>query len=65
MLAQYLGVSTSELLGETPSTAEMPLSPESIRLLTAYERADSHTRKLVDLALAPYREEKTTGAGAC
>lgn len=58
LLAQYLGVTTSELLGETASVAGIPLSAESIKLLAAYARADAHTREIVDLALAPYRKGK-------
>lgn len=61
LLAQYLGASTSELLGETSLSMEIPLSAESIRLLAAYGRADDHTREIVDLALSPYRKEKTSG----
>lgn len=45
LLAQYLGVTTSELLGETPPGG-VPLVPESdtlseesLRLLTAYQQA--------------------------
>lgn len=64
LLAQYLGVTTSELLGETTSAAGLPLSAKSIKLLSAYARADAHTREIVDLALAPYRKGKTTGTGA-
>lgn len=56
MLASYLGVTVSELLGEhTPGAATGPehLSPEALQMLKAYGRADSGTRaavrKLLDL----------------
>ena len=77
-LAQYLGVTTSELLGETASgvpksdtgpSAVLGLHDSAIRLkvdevVLAYRRADADSRVIVDAALRKYREKETaTGAG--
>ena len=75
-LAQYLGVTTSELLGETASgvpksgigpPAELGLHDSAIRLkvdevemILAYRRADADDRVIVDAALRKYREKETT-----
>lgn len=65
-LAQYLGVTTSELLGETSPTGELVLrdsavvvQPTDVQRLTvaevemvlAYRRASPDRRQIVDLAL--------------
>lgn len=56
LLANYLDVTTSELLGESPPGTPAPpehLSPAALQMLKAYGRADSGTRaavrKLLDL----------------
>lgn len=64
MLAKYFGISTSELLGETGSATKTALSYAEIELLEAYWRADEHTRKVVNVALAPYKKAETTSHGA-
>lgn len=63
LLAQYLGVTTSELLGEAEAgdSIDRDLSPEEHRLLEAYARADQRARDMVDLALAPFAKKKTVG----
>ena len=38
------------------------LSPEEEALLLAYRAADPHDRAIVDLTLAPYREDVTASA---
>ena len=56
MLAHYLGVTVSELIGETsnPQTlADLPLDARSVA--EAYVRADERARKVVDLTLEPYK----------
>lgn len=57
-LAQYLGVTTSELLGEKPQ-APVPesgtLSAAELRLLSAYRAAPAPIRAIVDTALEPYK----------
>lgn len=62
MLAQYLGCTTSELLGETGSAKETvtmvsemdTISPEEQRLLMAYRIADARAKEMVRLALEPF-----------
>lgn len=61
-LAEYLGVTTSALLGEA-SENHMGISDADAQLLNAYHRADDRARSMVDLALEPFREkEKSSGA---
>ena len=67
MLADYLGVTTSELLGETPkatanATEQLSLSRQEAALLLAYRKADERTRQMVDLALEPYNPPASTDA---
>ena len=55
-LAQYLGCTTSELLGETspihwPSPVSACLDPESMNVAAAYQQADERSRAMVRLAL--------------
>ena len=55
-LAQYLGCTTSDLLGETaPSNWPAPVSacldPESLDVAAAYQQADERSRAMVRLAL--------------
>ena len=63
-LADYFGVSPTDLTGETylkVSRGEvLPadiLTPEASRIARAYDRADAHTKSLVQLALKPYSDE--------
>ena len=55
-LAQYLGCTTSDLLGETtpirgPAPAPAYLDPESMDVAVAYQQADEKSRAMVRLAL--------------
>lgn len=75
-LAHYLGVTVSELLGETPqahpkSTLEnLTLrSPDIIKLpmkdyeiISAYQRADARARSMVELALEPFMKKEDTAS---
>lgn len=66
LLAQYLCVTTSELLGEQlPDTFDTELTPEEHRVLEAYRRADQRARDVVQIALAPFegKKEKTASVG--
>ena len=78
MLAQYLGVTTSELLGEmapavpksgTGPPAALELHDSAIRLkvdevemILAYRRADADDRVSVDAALRKYRTKEKSAA---
>lgn len=77
-LAQYLGVTVSELLGETPEqkaatlhdsglivghAETLRLTVAEVKLALAYRAADQHTRDLVDLALAPFGGKASGAAG--
>lgn len=77
-LAQYLGVTVSELLGETPEqkaatlhdsglivghAETLRLTVAEVKLALAYRAADQHTRDLVDLALAPFWKKASNTAG--
>lgn len=65
LLAAYLGVTTSQLLGEEgPPGMPTGVSPADQELLAAYHRADAHTQQLVTLALEPYKEKETTTASS-
>lgn len=76
LLARYLGVTTSELLGETSQAPAIPLRDSAMRgealrlsvpeveIALAYRRADERARSMVELALKPFREEKRT-TNAC
>lgn len=77
-LAQYLGVTTSELLGETTSRvptsgtgppAVLGLHDSAIRLkvdevdmILAYRRASDDDRVIVDAALRKYRKKEKSAA---
>lgn len=65
LLAEYLGVTTSELLGETlpDDSIDEDLSPEEHQLLAAYRRADERTRTMVQLALEPFTKRKDDQRG--
>ena len=57
MLAKYLGVTTSELLGENtkPATHESDgLTDQELDLITAYRKADDRAKQVVELTLAPW-----------
>ena len=77
LLAQYLGVTTSELLGETPGVPKSGTGPPEIltlhdsavrltvsevELALAYRRADDRTKTMVQLALEPFEKERTTSS---
>lgn len=55
-LAAYLGVTTSELLGE-PLGEAGALDPADRDLLDKYHRADQRARAMVDLALEPFAKK--------
>lgn len=75
LLAQYLGVTTSELLGETapyPNRAQPPppqtltlhdsairLKVEEVEMILAYRRASADDKTIVDAALRKYREKES------
>lgn len=73
LLAQYLGVTTSELLGEiaTVHDSAVVLRPSDVKRLTvnevkmvmAYRAASPEIRRIIDGALEPYRDKKETSAG--
>lgn len=64
-LAAYLGVTTSELLGEDlpragPNrTALTDLTAEELGLLAAYRAADDRARQVVDLTLEPWKKSES------
>ena len=73
-LAQYLGVTTSELLGETlpatlrDSAAQVPedaqrLTVAEVELILAYRRADPRAQMVVHLTLEPWEKEATSLSG--
>lgn len=74
-LAQYLGVTVSDLLGETQPPHEfhdvagrgrasdmVRLTVAEIETILAYRRADERDKKLVDVALEPYKKGTASGA---
>lgn len=55
LLAKYLGVTTSDLLGETRSVPDSDtLSAADVQVLAAYHAAPAEIRAIVDAALKPY-----------
>ena len=57
-LAQYLGCTVSDLLGENPQaivSESGTLSTAELRLLSAYRTAPAPIRAIVDTALEPYK----------
>lgn len=62
-IASYLGVTTSELLGEDlPRAGPNPqaladLTAEELGLLAAYRAADDRARQVVDLTLDPWKKK--------
>lgn len=64
LLAQYLGVTVSELLGEAPpGSGGAELSPQDRELLDAYHNASAEARRIIDGALEPYKEKTGAQAG--
>ena len=76
-LARYLGVTTSELLGEAPQVAMLHdsavrisasdarrLTVSEVDMVLAYRRADDRTKTMVQLALEPFgKGEAADSAG--
>lgn len=58
MLAQYLGVTVSELLGETPGNVS-ELDTADRELLAAYHRASTDDQQAISLILNKYREKES------
>lgn len=55
LLAQYLGVTTSDLLGEAREASDADvLSAADAQHLAAYNAAPAEIRAIVDAALGPY-----------
>lgn len=55
LLAKYLGVTTSDLLGENGNVSNSDtLSTDELRHLAAYRAAPAEIRAIVDAALKPY-----------
>lgn len=64
LLAQYLGVTTSELLGETLADRnEQRLSAAEIDMVLAYRNAAADDRLIVDAALRKYKKGTTSATG--
>lgn len=64
-LAQYLGVTTSELLGEVlPSAGGMEMSAPELDFLLAYRAADGRAKDMVALALDPWLHTGEKGSKA-
>lgn len=67
MLAAYLGVTTSELLGEKLPRAgqnlQVPedLTSDELNMVEAYRAADDRARQVVDLTLEPWKKKKSSG----
>lgn len=54
MLAQYLGCTVSDLLGERAVSESGTVSADELRHLLAYRKAPAPIREIVDTALKPY-----------
>lgn len=64
-LAAYLGVTTSEILGEVlPSAGGLELEGAELELLAAYRAADARARDMVSLALEPWLNRGEKGSKA-
>lgn len=64
LLAAYLGVTTSELLGEELPRGPNPQAPadltaEEIDMVMAYRAADSRIKQIVDLNLEPWKKSES------
>lgn len=65
MLATYLGVTTSELIGETagpspPVSTDSGPTAEEWALLLAYRAADDRAKQVVDLTLEPWKKSSAS-----
>ena len=56
LLAQYLGCTVSDLLGETPVSGSDTFSADELQLLASYRKAPAQIREIVDTALRPYEK---------
>ena len=79
MLAHYLGVTVSELLGEAPPPAQTAvlrdsavvvyttprgeLTPDEFDLVIAYRKASQKEKKLIDSILDEYKKSTTSNVG--
>ena len=54
LLAQYLGCTVSDLLGERVRSESGTVSADDAKLLRAYHQAPTPIREIVDTALKPY-----------
>lgn len=54
LLAQYLGCTVSDLLGERAVSESGTVSADDAKLLRAYHQAPAPIREIVDTALRPY-----------
>ena len=54
LLAQYLGCTVSDLLGERAVSESGTVSADDAKLLRAYHQAPAPIREIVDTALKPY-----------
>lgn len=54
LLAQYLGCTVSDLLGERAVSESGTVSTDDAKLLRAYHQAPAPIREIVDTALRPY-----------
>ena len=54
LLAQYLGCTVSDLLGERAVSESGTVSADELRHLLAYRKAPAPIREIVDTALRPY-----------
>lgn len=54
LLAQYLGCTVSDLLGERAVPESGTVSVDDAKLLRAYHQAPAPIREIVDTALRPY-----------
>ena len=62
LIAKYLGVTTSELLGEVGFAAASGLTATEIEIALAYRRATPDRKQIVDLALGEH-ESTTSNVG--
>ena len=54
LLAQYLGCTVSDLLGERAGSESDTVNADELRHLLAYRKAPAPIREIVDTALKPY-----------
>lgn len=65
LLAQYLGCTTSDLLGEKKGDILIEGIPNELtqaefEIVLAYRKADARTQSMVDLALEPFKVPSST-----